>query len=299
MNDRISTSTYLHGRDGGDTPPLFIGEIAILRALQKTLEHLEKAESAELPAIRIRAGGPATCPALGNWLNTGIFGLRSAAASPTASLSTKLVELTNCPILAEWTEHSESFQKRKYQDSDMDDPRDVIGVPRLRFIDYIHDKAMEKRGERIARLPLTQEEIKTRIKTVFEQDEMRAIERLRDLGSTSCGIYLRLGLTRRTIKETLKRLPYCRPLQVTLCSIICATRFKFYENGRLLSTVCQRKESGMVDNFDHLIDCTGLRLQNFQSGHKEEEDEELHYQFLEELAFLAYNVNPGFPKKVN
>ena len=294
INDRISTNTYFHGSDTSTIAPRFMEEVAVFRALQITLEILEHTQQRGSPVIRIRAGGPTTCRSLAKWLNTGIFDLRSAVASPIVTISHQLMEITTCPILVEWTEHSETFKKKRYRDCDMDDPQEVIGVSRLRFLDFVYARAFAKWGERLARIPLTQEEVKARIKMQFESDERRAITSLRVCGSISSGIFLRLGLTRKIIKEALKRLSYSRPLQVTLCSIICGTRFKFHDNGVLRPTVCQKAGCGMIDSFEHLLDCTGLRLPD-PADNPSEDEEEILYSFLEELAFHAYNVNPGFP----
>ena len=50
----------------------------------------------------------------------------------------------------------------------------------------------------------------------------------------------------------------------------------------------------MIDSFGHLLNCTGLEMPVLLSDPSEEEEEGM-YGFLEELAFHAYTVNPGYP----
>ena len=90
----------------------------------------------------------------------------------------------------------------------------------------------------------------------YETDELAALRILRNSASVSSDIYLRLGVTRATIKEALRGLADSRETQVVLCGILFATRFKYFEEGVLLRTECQRCRER--DSFDHLLQCTGM-----------------------------------------
>ena len=97
-----------------------------------------------------------------------------------------------------------------------------------------------------------------------------------------------LGLTRDLIRQTLDRLEHNRALQVTLSSILCTTRFKYYESGELLKTSCMR--SGGEDSFQHMVGCVGLSapLPTFDSDNI--------IDFLVDLTVRAHSMNPGLPK---
>ena len=120
---------------------------------------------------------------------------------------------------------------------------------------------------------------------------MRAVSQLRSCGSVAADIMLRLGLTRGLIKSAFKQLANSRPLQSTLSSLVCATRFKFYEQGRLLPTRCRAANCGMVGGFDHLQECTGVGIMKDE----DKQNEEKVCQYSEELVYHAYAVNPGYP----
>ena len=144
---------------------------------------------------------------------------------------------------------------------------------------------------RMARIPLTNEEVQELVRIRYESDELAAIRMLRECQSVSSGIYLRLGLTRVVISETLKELAECekaRETQVVLCGIICATRFKFYEEGDLLATEC--KKCGEEDSFDHLLGCAQMPPVPIPG-----DDMEPTVQFLVELAKKARGINAGLP----
>ena len=96
-----------------------------------------------------------------------------------------------------------------------------------------------------------------------------------------------LGLTRNTIRQALAQLESCRSKQVILSSILRATRFKYYEGGKLLKTSCAR--CGREDNFRHLLECARL-FAPVPSVSTEE-----MITFLVELATKAHEINKGIP----
>ena len=78
----------------------------------------------------------------------------------------------------------------------------------------------------------TQQEVKETLKEKQNMHEHKVIESIdarKNLASSSCRIYLEWGLTRELAKKILRSFSYDRMLQVTLGSILCATRFKALE----------------------------------------------------------------------
>ena len=78
---------------------------------------------------------------------------------------------------------------------------------------------------------------------------------------------------------------HSRALQSTFRSIVCATRFKYFEKGGLLPAQCQY--CGCKDRYKHLVECVNI-------GKHPGEPEEL-VEYLVELTSRAYNVNPNLP----
>ena len=115
---------------------------------------------------------------------------------------------------------------------------------------------------------------------------------LGELGSEAGRIFGLLGLGRPLVRRTLDSLKDSRVDQVTVCSIICATRFKFYDRGTpntLRPTSCPVCNRNRIDSFDHLVECTGLR--NIPRN------AEFIPDYLRELAQRARRSNPGYPLK--
>ena len=106
--------------------------------------------------------------------------------------------------------------------------RDIADTKgRARYL--IQQGKMQKWRHRLARIPLTTEEIKEAIRVRYESDELAGIGMLGIRGSRSARGYLRLGLTRHTNREALAGMERPRILQTTLCGIACGTRFKYFE----------------------------------------------------------------------
>ena len=76
-----------------------------------------------------------------------------------------------------------------------------------------------------------------------------------------------------------------RSLQTTFCNVVRGTRFKYFEDSRLLGTVC-RLECGATDSSDHLLECTGM-------GAIPEERAELVPYLVDVVRRARYRV-PGF-----
>ena len=133
----------------------------------------------------------------------------------------------------------------------------------------------------------TTEEVKECVQTRYAIDEARMINLLRGQLPQSAVVIMTLGLARALIRQTFEKLEQNRALQVTLSSILCTTRFKFYESGALLKTTCAR--CGGEDSFLHLVRCVGL------SAPMPTIDPDNIIEFLVELTNRAHQMNPGLP----
>ena len=97
----------------------------------------------------------------------------------------------------------------------------------------------------------------------YEADELTAIRLFREHGSESAAGYKEMGQTQNVIREVLSESTGSRTKRVVFRSIICATRFKFFEGGGLLPTTCMR--CGVVGSLEHLMECAGIQVP-LQSG---------------------------------
>ena len=105
---------------------------------------------------------------------------------------------------------------------------------------------LERWGPQLARILLTTEELKVAIRMRYESDELTAIRLLRFQESAFCATYIFLGLPRHVIREALSALACSRAQQVASRGTLCATRFKFSEDGGPLPTTrvkCGAKDS--------------------------------------------------------
>ena len=101
----------------------------------------------------------------------------------------------------------------------------------------------------------------------------------------SGGVFQELSLDRSLIAAVLEGLKHSRALLSTFCSIICATRFKYFEHGTLLPVIC--RYCGQIDSYRHLVSCVNI------GPHPDGRDQLVEY--LVELSKRAYNVNPNLP----
>ena len=101
--------------------------------------------------------------------------------------------------------------------------------------------------------------MKAVIRSHFQQDERRALDLLGDLDSESASIIAFLDLSREAISEAMDRLKDQRNQQVTLLTILSATRFRILTKEGLVPTQCPRSGCGKKDSFWHLLECYGLQ----------------------------------------
>ena len=101
-------------------------------------------------------------------------------------------------------------------------------------------------------IPLLREEAKAPVRGQMGADERTVFRHLAQLGSRSARLITDLRITRDVVSEALSILRGGRAAQVTLVSILGATRFRVHYDGRILDTVCEgcrvRK-----DSFEHML----------------------------------------------
>ena len=103
-----------------------------------------------------------------------------------------------------------------------------------RFFERGAPRARENWGDQIIRTPWTTKELKRHLKRRYRDDERSALGLLAMEDSIAAANYCRLGLNRAILKETVRRLRRNRREQTVLANIVCATRFKFFdEKGEL------------------------------------------------------------------
>ena len=72
------------------------------------------------------------------------------------------------------------------------------------------------------------------------------------------GIFCTLRLTRASVKEVLRWLQGRRQEQVALARVLCATRFKSFNNEGSLEAVTCPRGCGNKDTLEHMLECNGL-----------------------------------------
>ena len=85
------------------------------------------------------------------------------------------------------------------------------------------------------------------------------LDQLGDLDSESASVISYLDFSREAITEAMDRLKDQRAQQVTLLTILAATRFKILTKAGLVPTQCPRPGCGKKDSFWHLMECYGLQ----------------------------------------
>ena len=148
--------------------------------------------------------------------------------------------------------------------------------------------AITECSSRTPRIPLTPLEVKKAIKTRYAIDEAKAVKMLQGQNSAAAEVIIHLGLTRDIIRQAPAKIENNRAQQVVLCSILCATRFKYYKAGGLLKTTCLK--CGSEDGYTHLVRCAGTVEPTLSL------DPESIIDFLVELSKRALQINPGLPK---
>ena len=123
----------------------------------------------------------------------------------------------------------------------------ILALPKLKTQGWLRTQP---------RIPLSIDEIKEGVHCRFEMDEAKFVALLERCASVSYSIFRAFRITRTLIRDVLDALGHNRAIQVTFRSIICATRFKYFHQGNLLPTLCQK--CGAIDSFQHLLHCTEM-----------------------------------------
>ena len=164
----------------------------------------------------------------------------------------------------------------------------VLEVTYCRAKLLLDSETFRSSSRNVPRIPLTAEEVKEDVRIKYSIDEADAVKMLQSQDSTAAEVIIQLGLTREIIRQALAKLEQNRPQQVVLCSIVCTTRFKYFEAGKLLKTTCLA--CGLEDSFTHLVQCTGMRMPSLSM------DPENVINFLVELSGRALKINAGLPR---
>ena len=279
------------GECQGDGVPVFFREAAIAHALELVLIYLQKpggtAEEARrrTKRIAVSASDGVTCGRVHTWLSRGDWLLQSAAAPQVAVLCGRLAPVLCCPMVL-----YSHLREKKAELPPVEHPDD--GSTMLEGMwgraQILWGAVLRQRwSARMSRVPLTSGELHEKVRIRYESDELMLVGRMGRQVSVTCALYTRLGLTRDVIRRALAELSECRMQQVVLCSILCCTRFKYFEGRLLYPTVCQK--CGGEDSFDHLTECVGLRPAT------PTEDPDPTVAFLAELARRAHAIHSGLP----
>ena len=96
-----------------------------------------------------------------------------------------------------------------------------------------------KGGNSLTRLPWTVEEAKAHLGRRYEYDEKNFTNRMQGEGSIASRILGHFQLTRTIVKSAFNSMRFKRAAQVVLGGLVCATRFKYHdEGGNLLPALC-------------------------------------------------------------
>ena len=134
----------------------------------------------------------------------------------------------------------------------------VLEVTYARAVELLLEGALQNCDRRIPRIPRTEEDVENAIIIRYQKNEIGAFSMMRGRLSQATTIVMELGLTRDIHRQAPSCLEDRRVLQVVPCTIVCATRFKYYEAGDLLTTSCAR--CGEEDSFHHLVKCADMTL---------------------------------------
>ena len=83
-------------------------------------------------------------------------------------------------------------------------------------------------------IPLIENKTKARLRDRVDRDEKRSVMLHRQLGSVAVEIYNISGWAQEVSEEASGPLASRRELQATLCGIVAAAQFKFFDRRRLV-----------------------------------------------------------------
>ena len=110
----------------------------------------------------------------------------------------------------------------------------VLEGTRLRAKLVVRGGPLEPWRTRLPKVPLTTDEMREPLNIKYEADEIHAKRLMSQHGSVSGAVDIRLGPTRGVVGEAPEDLEGSRARQVALRSVVCATRFEYFEKDTLL-----------------------------------------------------------------
>ena len=286
-NNIMHRGLHVHGVAITREQPLYLEEVVVLHALRTLHDWLQQTgqDQTELYRMTIRAGSYRVVGALQSWFQGGVLKLGSAAASPLANDVINIEGWLKANLYLRPFVPPESVESL--------DELPLFHLQLLTLFEEFRQIAIPILGhdwpKSLPRIPLTKPEIKKVIRTQWEKDEQLVLRQLSELGSVSSEIITRLELTREIVGLAMSALRRERAAQVTLLSILGATRFKTYFHGVLIPTRCPhtwgRVACGQEDTYQHLLIC--YKIQHLERKGAESLD------FLITMARKARPARPG------
>ena len=286
-NRVVYRGLYIHGRVITKERPRYLEEVAILHSLRTLHDWFAQTQMGqeEFETPTIRAGDAKSVGMLENWFLKGKLGFETSVASPLIDDLTTLDTWLQVPIVV--------MPFALPMETERPTELPLVYGDVLRVMEEFRAMAPPTLGdgwtETLPRVPLSKEEMKQMIKQKHEEDELFVLRELAVLGSESAKIIIELQLTREIVAAAMAVLQRKRELQVTLISILGATRFKRAFHGVLVPASCPHFRHGVLcgreDSFSHLLDCYNLR-----SGIKKGAES---IDFLVEMAKKTVTTSPG------
>ena len=243
------------GRSTVATTPNYAREIVVLHAMMSLRSWLQTEDQRTLQNIDMRAGDPSLVYALQRWLDQGVCSLESAAASELLEIITHANEWLKVNLSLRPFYLPETFEEEER----MDIPTKQILILAEHFRTFVIPAQYGMWLKDHPTIPCPKQEIKLLLEEQQHADERRALDQPQALGSESARIIKELDLTRAVIAEVMNTLKDERNSQVTLFTILSATRFRTFVDKQMHPTVCPRPGCTQRDSFWHLVDCNKLR----------------------------------------
>ena len=279
MDGVVYTQGWILGRDEySAAPPTAVREGCVLHALA-LVEELLNEGGTEGGFLDVQVGDRGTIQALRRWFTRGTLCLGSAMASEIVERLNEIVPRLPVTLIMS------SVPVRFLEKAGIlgSNPEDIIYGTAKRMFDRVLKLGRDKWGEQIARIPRTAEETKAHLTARYRYDEALFLQRLQERGSEACRIYNHFTLNRTILRSAYRALRFNRAAQVALSSLICATRFKYYDaRGELLTVKCPYCSE--VDTFDHFLICR--KIKQVPSGEAE---------LTAFIRNMAYVLEPGAP----
>ena len=160
-------------------------------------------------------------------------------------------------VLAKWTQAPgvKTLEHRSIQDwlGELDQMYETWKIE----IDKLQEQG-KLINDKLPTMPMTQEEVKTMLRSKQDHDEAEAIKFLADSPTTlsvASRIYRNWNLNRQVIKDCHVAMAQSRSLQATFNNIVGATRFKVFEDSHLRKARCQKAGCGSIDSWEHFCAC--------------------------------------------